>query len=264
MITAFTKEGIIMRLKDKVCIITGAGLGMGREACRLFANEGAKIVAVDINEKDGEETVRRIKSAGGDAAFVKADVSRSAEVQNMVKFAVDRYKRINVLYNNAGINMSKVDRLITELPEDVWDRVIAVNLKSTYLCCKYTIPELIKAGGGSIINVGSAAALVGIEFPAYSASKGGIVSLTRSIARQYASKNIRVNVICPGQTATGMIEEILKARAEQPPQYPYQPIPMGRFGKPEEVVHLSLYLASDESAWVTGSVYSIDGGWVAV
>ncbi len=239
-------------------------MGIGRAACLLFAREGAQVVTSDINDKGGQETVNLISQTGGDAAYVHADVSQTADVQEMVKFAMQKYGRIDVLYNNAGINMSKVDRLVVDLPEEVWDKVIAVNLRSTYLCCKYTIPEMVRNGKGSIINVGSAAALVGIEFPAYSASKGGIVSFTRSIARQYANKNIRINVICPGQTATGMIDEILKARAGQPPEYPYQPIPLGRFGKPEEIVLLALYLASDESSWVTGSVYCVDGGWTAV
>ncbi len=245
-------------------MITGGGMGIGREACLLFAREGAKVVTADINDEQGQATVNLIRKAGGNAVYVHADVSRTPDVQDMVKFAIQKYGRIDVLYNNAGINMSKVDRLVADLPEEVWDKVMAVNLRSTFLCCKYAIPEMVKIGGGSIINVGSAAALVGIEFPAYSASKGGIVSFTRSIARQYANKNVRVNAICPGQTATGMIDEILKARAAQPPEYPYQPIPLGRFGKPEEIVLLALYLASDESSWVTGSVYSIDGGWVAV
>ena len=253
-----------MRLKDKVCVITGAGLGMGREASLLFAKEGGKIVVADINTDAGEETVAMIKADGGDAAFVPVDVSKAADVENMFKFAIEKYKQINVLYNNAGINISSKDRLIVELDEEVWDKVITVNLKGTYLCCKYGIPELIKAGGGSIINVGSAAGLVGVEFPAYSASKGGIIALTRAVAREYCNKNIRVNVICPGQVITGMYDEILKVRAAQPPEYPYQPIPLGRMGKPEEIVYLSLYLASDESSWVTGSVFSIDGGWVAV
>lgn len=253
-----------MRLSNKVCLITGGAKGIGRAACLLFAREGAQVITSDINDENGQETVNIINQAGGDAAYVHADVSRTADVQDMVKFAMQKYGRIDVLYNNAGINISKVDRLVADLPEEVWDKVIAVNLRSTYLCCKYTIPEMVKNGKGSIINVGSAAALVGIEFPAYSASKGGIVSFTRSIARQYANKEIRINVICPGQTATGMIDEILKARAAQPPEYPYQPIPLGRFGKPEEIVLLALYLASDESSWVTGSVYSIDGGWTAV
>lgn len=239
-------------------------MGIGRAACLLFAREGAKVVTSDINDEKGQETVKLIKQAGGDAAYMHADVSQTADVRAMVKFAVQQYGRIDVLYNNAGINMSNVDRLVVDLPEEVWDKVIAVNLRSTFLCCKYTIPEMLKIGSGSVINVGSAAALVGIEFPAYSATKGGVVAFTRSIARQYAGKNIRVNALCPGQIATGMYDEILKARVAQPPEYPYQPIPLGRFGKPEEVASLALYLASDESSWVTGSVYSIDGGWVGV
>ena len=253
-----------MRLKDKVCIITGAGQGMGREASLLFSKEGAKIVVADMNASAGEETVGMVKATGGDAAFVPVDVSKATEVENMVRFAIQQYGRVNVLYNNAGISISSKDRLIVDLAEEVWDKVIDVNLKGTYLCCKYGIPELIKCGGGSIINVGSAAGLVGVEFPAYSASKGGIIALTRSIAREYCNKNIRVNVICPGQTNTAVYDEILKVRAAQPPEYPYQPMPLGRMGKPEEIVHLSLYLASDESAWVTGSTFVIDGGWCAV
>ncbi|MFC1915368.1 SDR family NAD(P)-dependent oxidoreductase [Chloroflexota bacterium] len=252
-----------MRLKDKVCVISGAGSGIGREASLLFAREGAKIVVSDIKTEAGEETVDMVKASGGDAAFVPADVSKAAEVEKMIRFAAEKYGKINVLYNNAGF-FSKKDRLIVELEEEIWDKAMTINLKGTYLCCKYGIPELIKSGGGAIINVGSAAALVGIEFPAYSATKGGIVSLTRTVARQYANKGIRANVICPGQTATAMYKETVEARQERGPEFPYQPILLGRMGKPEEIAHLALYLASDESAWVTGATFVIDGGWTAV
>ncbi len=253
-----------MRLKDKVCIITGAGMGMGRAAALLFAKEGAKVLAADMLANEGEETVNLVRKGGGDAAFVQVDVSKSAEVERMVSFAINRYGKINVLYNNAGIVMPAEDYAIVELAEEVWDRVIDINLKGTYLCCKYVIPELVKCGGGSVINVSSMGGLVGLEFPAYCASKGGIIALTRAIARECGNKNIRVNAICPGQIYTRMNIESQQARAQRPTQFPYQQSLLGRVGQPEEVAYLSLYLASDESSFITGAILPIDGGWTAV
>ncbi|MFC1916065.1 SDR family NAD(P)-dependent oxidoreductase [Chloroflexota bacterium] len=253
-----------MRLKDKVCIITGAGLGIGRVASLLFTKEGGKVVVADINAKDGEETVKMVKAAGGEAAFVPVDVTKAAEVEKMVKFAVEKYGRINALYNSAGICPADQDCLVADLSEDIWDKVIDVNLKGTFLCCKYTVPELIKSGGGSIINVSSVAGLVASEFTAYGASKGGVISLTKSVGRGYANRNIRANVIVPGPVETGMVEKVRHSQIAKPWQYPYKKIPLGRQGKPEEIAYLALYLASDESAWVTGSVISIDGGYVMV
>jgi NAD(P)-dependent dehydrogenase (short-subunit alcohol dehydrogenase family) len=253
-----------MRLKNKVCIITGAGMGMGRAASLLFAREGAKVIVAELLAKEGQETVDLVNKAGGEATFVQVDVSIAAEVERMAKSVTQKYGKVNVLYNNAGIHLPKEDSMIVELTEEVWDKVIGVNLKGTYLCCKYVIPELIKCGGGSIINVSSIAGLVASESPAYCASKGGIIALTRAIAREYGSKNIRVNAICPGQVYTRMAIDGQEARAQRPAQFPYGPCLLGRAGEPEEIVYLSLYLASDESSFVTGAVLPIDGGLTAV
>jgi NAD(P)-dependent dehydrogenase (short-subunit alcohol dehydrogenase family) len=253
-----------MRLKDKVCIITGGGMGMGRAACLLFAREGAKVIVADVLAKEGQETVDLVNKAGGEAAFVQVDISKAAEAERMAKSATQKYGKVNVLYNNAGIYLPKEDYMIVELAEEVWDKIIDVNLKGTYLCCKYVIPELIKCGGGSIINVSSISGLVATELPAYSASKGGIIALTRVIARECAGKNIRANVICPGQVDTPMAAAGREARAQRPPQLPYTQGLLGRTSQPEEIAYLSLYLASDESSYVTGAVFPIDVGLTAV
>ncbi len=253
-----------MRLKDKVCIITGAGSGIGRATSLLFAREGAKVVVADVSAKGGAETVDLVKKAGGDAAFVEVDVSKAAEVERMARFAVGAYKEVNVLFNNAGIAMQREDHMITELKEEVWDKIIDTNLKGVYLCCKYVIPELLRCGGGSIINTASTSGVVGYEAPSYCASKGGVIALTRAIAREYGSKNIRVNAICPGTTDTPLAAGTRAVRDEIPLEFPWQETLVRRTGKPEEIAYMALYLASNESAYVTGAAFLIDGGWTAV
>ncbi|MFC1990875.1 SDR family NAD(P)-dependent oxidoreductase [Chloroflexota bacterium] len=253
-----------MRLTDKVCIITGAGMGIGRAAALLFAREGAKVVVADILVKEGSETVDMIKAAGGDSAFVQVDVSKAPEAAAMAEFAVDTYGRVNVLYNNAAIVRNIQDNMVAELPEEIWDEILNVNLKGTFLCCKYTVPELIKSGGGSIINTSSICGLVGFEIPAYSASKAGVIALTKVIAREYGLRNVRANVICPGLTETAQRTVSKQAREIHPPVFPYQDSLLGRVAQPEEIAYLPLYLASDESSFVTGAVFTIDGGWTAV
>jgi len=247
-----------MRLADKVCVITGAGSGMGRVAAQLFASEGACVVVAEVNVAAGEETARLIQDAGGEAIFVATDVSRPGDCQQAIQAAVETYGKLNVLYNNAGI-LHEQDASVVDTPVDVWDRVLAVNLRGVYLCCKYGIPELIRTGGGSIINIASTAALLGCSVPqdAYTASKGGIIALTRSLAVQYGPQGIRANAICPGAIETPMLGGLLddpEARAIRLARYP-----SGRFGQPEDVAYLALYLASDESAWTNGAVVTVDG-----
>lgn len=247
----------IGRLDGKVAIITGAGMGMGRAGAFLFAKEGAKVVVADQVAESGEETVRMIKEAGGEAIFIKADVSKTEDVQKLVKTTIDTYGQLDILYNNAGI--ATIEPLI-ESTEESFDQTIAINLKGVWLGMKYAIPEMIKSRGGSIINVSSInadAAQRGLSI--YSASKGGVISMSRTAAVEYARQNIRVNVIKPGVIKTPMVESQMK-------DYPgvfkriESETPQGRLGEPEEVAALALFLASDESSYITGQKFTIDGG----
>jgi len=251
------------RLVGKVALITGAGSGQGRAAARLFAKEGAKVVVTDVAIKGGEETVGLVRAEGGEASFIAMDVSKAAQVQRGVELAVQTYGRLHILYNNAAIWNPRLDNRVVELEEEAWDTILAVNLKGVYLCCKYGIPELIRAGGGSVINTASIAGLVSSGQPShtYSASKGGVISLTRAMAMAYAKDQVRVNVICPGGVDTPMIAPLMAD--EQARQRAATMHPIGRMGTPEDIASLALYLASDESSWVTGSVFTIDGGYTA-
>jgi NAD(P)-dependent dehydrogenase (short-subunit alcohol dehydrogenase family) len=251
------------RLVDKVALITGAASGQGRAAAQLFAKEGAKVVVTDVAEAGGEETTRLVRAAGGEAAFIVMDVSNAAQVKRGVEFAVQTYGAMHILYNNAAIWNPRLDNRVVELEEEAWDTILAVNLKGVYLCCKYGIPELIKAGGGSVINTASIAGLIGSGQPShsYAASKGGVISLTRALAIAYAKDQVRVNVICPGGVDTPMIASLMAD--EQARQRGVAMHPIGRMGTPEDIANLALYLASGESSWVTGSVFTIDGGYTA-
>lgn len=252
------------RLANKVVLITGSGSGQGRAAACLFARQGARIVVSDVNTAGGEETVRLVREAGGEASFRAADVSSAADVEALVRATVQTYGGLHVLYNNAAIWSGRgLDNFVTELDEDGWDRIINVNLKGVYLCCKYGIPALIDAGGGSVINTASAAGLIGSRnrSHAYSASKGGVIALTRALAVAYARHGVRVNAICPGGVDTPMITAMIETDDR------YQRFasahPLGRMGTPEDIAYFALYLASDESSWVTGGVFPIDGGFSA-
>jgi NAD(P)-dependent dehydrogenase (short-subunit alcohol dehydrogenase family) len=249
-----------MRLRDKVVLITGGASGMGRLAALTFAREGARIVSADVSAQAGEEVVSEIARGGGEALFVQADVGREDQVRHVVQRGVDRFGRLDVLYNNAGIFPAE-DGSVVDLEETVWDRVMTVNLKGIYLCCKHGIPELVRAGGGSIINVASFVALVGCSVPqdAYTASKGGVIALTKSLAVQFGPQHIRTNAIAPGPVETPLLTSWLLANPEAKTRR-LDRIPLGRFGRPEDIVQMALYLASDESAWVNGSVLVVDGG----
>jgi NAD(P)-dependent dehydrogenase (short-subunit alcohol dehydrogenase family) len=248
-----------VKLKDKVALITGAGSGIGRASALLFAQEGASIVVVDVNDAAGQETVRMVEAQGGRATCVRADVSKGAECEQMVMVAEKTYGKVNVLFNNAGILHSHDDDAV-ETEEAVWDLTMAVNLKGVFLGCKYGIPALRRAGGGSIINTASFVALMGAATPqvAYTASKGGVLALSRELAIVHARENIRVNALCPGPLHTELLMKILDTEEKRRRRLVH--IPMGRFGEAEEMAKAALYLASDESSYVTGAAFVVDGG----
>ena len=248
------------RLDGKVALITGAGSGMGRLASVTFAREGAKVVVTEIAEPPGQETVAAVRRTGGHAVFVKTDVSKEADVAAAVRGGEQAFGRVNILYNNAGIFPAE-DGSVVDIDEAIWDRVMSVNLKSIYLVCKHGIPALLRAGGGSIVNIASFVALVGCSVPqdAYTASKGGVIALTKSLAVQFGPKNIRTNAICPGPIETPLLTSWLLTNPDAK-ALRLARIPMGRFGRPEDIVNLALYLASDESTWTNGSVMVADGG----
>ncbi len=248
-----------MRLEGSVSLITGAASGIGRETALLFAREGAAVVAVDINEEDGQQTVAEIQADGCQAIFVKADVSKAAECAHMIEAAEHTYGKLNVLFNNAGIMHSQDDDAVST-EEWVWDLTMAVNLKGVFLGCKYGIPALRRAGGGSIINTASFVALVGAATPqlAYTASKGGVLALTRELAIVHARENIRVNALCPGPLRTELLMKFLDTDAKKQRRLVH--VPMGRFGQAREMAYAALYLASNESSYVTGTEFVVDGG----
>ncbi len=248
-----------MRLANKVAIITGSAGGMGRVAAELFAREGASVVVTDIVTNEGEEAARGIREAGGQAIFVKANVANEEEVKHLVGATIDAFGRVDVLYNNAGI-MPSDDGSVTDITEATWDRIMDVNLKSTFFCSKYVIPHMVKQGQGSIINIASFVAFVGCTVPqdAYTASKGGLLALTKSFAVQYGPHGIRCNAICPGPIETPLLRVLWTS--EEARSLRLNRIPLGRFGEPNDIVYMALYLASDESAWTTGAWLIVDGG----
>jgi NAD(P)-dependent dehydrogenase (short-subunit alcohol dehydrogenase family) len=249
-----------MRLDGKVALITGAGSGMGRVAAQMFAVEGARVVVAEFDEEAGEETAHLVKEAGGEATFVQADVSREDDARRMVDAAASAYGRLDVLYNNAGV-MPEADHSVIDTDVDTWDRVMAVNLRGVFLGCKYAIPRMVKQGSGSVINISSFVALLGCSVPqdAYTASKGAVLSLTRSLAVQFGPQGVRSNAICPGPIETPLLMDwLLKDEAAK--QRRLARNPTGRFGKPEEIVNLAIYLASDESRWTNGAAMVVDGG----
>ena len=247
------------RLDGKVAVITGAAGGIGREAAILFSNEGASVCIADVGPETGEKTAAECR----EAFFFQADVSDAASVQAMYAEAKKRYGKINMLYNNAGIMPADDDSILTTEP-DAWDRVQAVNAKSVYLCCKYGIPHLLEAGGGSVINVASFVAIVGAATSqiSYTASKGAVLSMSRELAVQFARQGVRVNALCPGPVETPLLMRLF---SETPGAYERRRVhlPMGRLAKAREIANAALFLASDESSYVNGSTFLVDGGLTA-
>jgi len=221
----------------------------------LFAKEGAKLVVADINDTGGEETVATIKAEGGEVVFVHTDVSIASEVEHLVKVTRDKFGKIDILFNNAGIR--QMQSAVEELDESVWDRTFAINVKGIFLGAKYVVPEMKKAGGGVIINTSSTAAIrYAMGISAYSSSKGAVITLTKALAMELAPDNIRVNCISPGFTETPMLEVVLGERGKSI----VNTIPLGRLVKPEDIAYAALYLASDESSMLTGTNIIVDGG----
>ncbi|MGE0820505.1 MAG: SDR family oxidoreductase [Candidatus Binatia bacterium] len=248
-------------LTGKVALVTGASSGIGRASALAFAREGAKVVVADLVVEGGEETVTFIQNAGGDACFVKTDVSKAAEVEALVNAALKTYGRLDCAHNNAGIAGRSAS--IIDTTEDNWDRIMAINLKGVWLCMKYEIPALLKQGGGAIVNTASDAGLIGVKRTgAYVASKHGVVGLTKTAALEYAKAGIRVNAVCPGPIDTPM----LQAGATRFPQVIQKMIaaqPNQRLGKPEEIAEAAVWLCTEAASFVTGLAMPVDGGYLA-
>ena len=240
------------RLEGKVCVVTGASSGMGRVAAEMFAREGARVAALDVRVPEF--------ASPGDIVPMACDVTRDGQVRECIRAMAARHGRIDVLYNNAGIMMAE-DHSVVDTDEWVWDQTYAVNVKGIALCCKHAIPEMMKHGGGSVINIASFVALVGCSVPqdAYTASKGAVIALTKSLAVQFGPKGVRVNAICPGPIETPLLTEWL-LKDEEAKRIRLARNPTGRFGRPEDIVNAGIYLASDESRWTNGAVLVIDGG----
>jgi len=249
------------KLEDKVAVITGAASGIGRATALLFAREGARVVVADWDESGGSRIAEEIAEAGGEAVSVRTDVSQAEDVRSLINAAVEGYGRLDVLFNNAGVEGELAPTADCSLEN--WDSVIGINLKGVFLGMKYAIPHMVSHGGGTIINNASVAGVVGFAgLPAYCASKGGVIQLTKAAALEYAKAGIRVNAICPGVIATPMVERVIGDNKEMKKSFEALE-PVGRFGTPEEVARLALFLATEDSSFCTGAPFIVDGGFVA-
>jgi NAD(P)-dependent dehydrogenase (short-subunit alcohol dehydrogenase family) len=251
-----------MRLENKVAIITGAGSGIGRESALLFAREGARVVVAEVNDTAGRAVAAEIEGAGGKALFFHADVSSAKDAEAMVLAAEMTWGRLDVLFNNAGIFPDR-DGSVVDTDEETWDLVMRVNMKGVFFGCKYAIPAMLRSGGGSIVNTASFVALMGAATPqiAYTASKGGVLSMTREIAVEFARKGIRANALCPGPVDTPLLQELMSDPARKARRLVH--IPPGRLAKPTEIAQAALFLASDDSSYVNGATFTVDGGITA-
>jgi NAD(P)-dependent dehydrogenase (short-subunit alcohol dehydrogenase family) len=251
-------------VEGKVALVTGGGSGIGRATALKLAEEGAKVMIADYIQEGGERTVKVITEAGGTASFVPADVSVATQVEAIVAKTIETFGRLDCAFNNAGISgILGGGRTTVECSEENFDRTVAINLKGVWLCMKYEIPQMLKLGGGSIVNTASALGLVGMAgAPAYNASKHGVVGLTRTAALEYAAKNIRVNRVCPGVIRTPMVERVIDSGGISEQDF-IAGEPVGRMGKPEEIAQGVVWLLSDAASFVTGHPMAIDGGWVA-
>jgi NAD(P)-dependent dehydrogenase (short-subunit alcohol dehydrogenase family) len=250
------------RLDGKVALITGGASGMGMVASRLFASEGAKVLLTDVADEAGEAVAKEIESTGGEAAYVHADVSNEVDAKHMVDTAVERFGHLHVLYNNAGV-MLPDDGSVHLTDASIWDTTLAINVKGVAFGCKYGVPAMIASGGGSIINVASFVAWLGAATSqtAYTASKGAVLAMTREIAVEYARKGIRCNALCPGPIETPLLMELLSDEVRRRRRLVH--IPMGRLGQAEELAKAALFLASDDSSYMTGASLIVDGGITA-
>lgn len=252
-----------MKLAGKIALVTGSGSGIGQAIAVVFAQEGARVGVADFSESGGQATVRLIREAGGEAEFFQVDVSRSADVERTVTGVLARWGRLDILCNNAGIGVAAA---VVDTTEEDWDRVLAVDLKGVFLGSKYVIPHMIAQGGGVIVNTASVAGQVGVlNRAAYCAAKAGVVGLTKSMAVDYVSRKIRVNAVCPGTVDSPWIQKILSAQPDPAAerQRMVERQPMGRMGRPEEIARAALYLACDDSEFITGTALIIDGGLTA-
>jgi len=254
-----------MKLKEKVAIVTGAGGGIGRAAALLFASEGARVAAVDLKEETARETASLITQAGGRACALAADVSNSDDVKRMTDMTVSTLGTPTVLFNNAGLSPSYPKPPLIKITEESFDRIIAVNLRGVWLGMKHAIPYMIEAGGGTVVNTASIAAMVACNSAEYAASKAGVLALTRVAAQEYGPFNVRVNAICPGATATPMAKRFASSNpagsAASDPKRLERMTVLGRFAVPEEMAKAALFLACDDSSYATGATFVIDGGW---
>jgi NAD(P)-dependent dehydrogenase (short-subunit alcohol dehydrogenase family) len=251
------------KLDGRVALVTGAASGIGRSSALAFAEDGARVVVADVQEEQGRQTVDMIETAGGEAIFVAADVSRRRDVEQLVRAAVETYGRLDCAHNNAGIEgTTPVGTEFHTYPEEIWDRVLSINLKGVWLCMQAEISHMLAHGGGTIVNTASIAGLVGGFGSAYTAAKHGVVGLTRDAALAYATRGIRVNAVCPGGIATPMLERAFARRPE------FESLlvasePVGRLGRPEEIAAAVVWLSSDAASFLTGVALPVDGGWVA-